>query len=80
MVVSGDVNSFPSNDLWGKLPFKFEHQQLVTHRIVQQVEPVIEAVNQSEGVWNVVTLRAEEQQHSQREVFSTTRHKSKNTK
>lgn len=51
--------------------------KLVTHRIVQQMEPIVEAVNEREGVRYVVAFRAEEQQHSQREVFSTTSHKSK---
>lgn len=42
------------------------------------MEPVVEAIDEGKGVWYVVALRAEEQQHSQREVFSTTSHKSKN--
>lgn len=79
MVVSGDVNSFPTNYLWDKLLLVSKHH-LVTHRIVQQVEPVVEAVDEREGVRYVVALRAEEQQHSQREVFSTTRDESKNSK
>lgn len=72
MAVSGDVNSFPSNYLWDKLLLASKHH-VVTHRIVQQVEPVVEAVNEREGVRYVVALGAEEQQHSQRDVFSTTR-------
>lgn len=79
MAVSGDVNSFPSNYLWDKLLLVSKHH-FITHRVVQQVEPVVEAVNEREGVGYVVALRAEEQQHSQRDVFSTAGDESENTK
>lgn len=36
------------------------------------MEPVVEVVDQREGIWNVVALRTEEQQHSQRELLGTT--------
>lgn len=39
--------------------------------IVQQMEPVVEVIDKRESVWDVVALWAEEQQHSQREIFST---------
>lgn len=38
------------------------------------MEPVVEVIHEREGVRYVVALGAEEQQHSQREVFSTTSH------
>lgn len=43
----------------------------MTHRVVQQVKPVVEVVDEREGVWDVVSLRAEENQHSQRDVLCT---------
>lgn len=45
-----------------------------THRIVQQVEPVVEVVDKRECIRDVVTLRTEQEQHSQREIFFTTVH------
>lgn len=47
----------------------------VTYIIVQQMEPVVEVVRQSEGIGDVVAFWTEEQQHSQREVlFATVQH------
>lgn len=49
-----------------------EQWRFATYRIVQQMEPVVEVVDQRECIWNVVSLWAEEQQHSQRELLGTT--------
>lgn len=43
------------------------------------MEPVVEVVDKREGVWDVVALWAEEQQHSQREVLCTTEHSIQHT-
>lgn len=45
-----------------------------THRIVHQMKPVVEVVDKREGVGDIVTLWAEEEQHSQLQVFCTTEH------
>ena len=59
---------------WGRL------LKRVTHRVVQQVEPVVEVVDEGEGVRDVVALGAEEQQHGQREVLRTTEHDVQHTR
>lgn len=44
-----------------------------TYRLVHQVQPVVEIVEEAEGIWDVVSLRAEDQQHRQRDVLCTTK-------
>lgn len=38
---------------------------------VQETEPVVEVVDEGEGVRDVVALRTEEEQHGQREILRT---------
>lgn len=38
------------------------------------MEPVVELVDEGEGVWDVIAFWTEEQQHSQRKILCTTKH------
>lgn len=43
------------------------------------MEPVVEVVDEREGVWDVVALWTEEQQHSQRKILCTAEHNIQHT-
>lgn len=43
------------------------------------MEPVVQVIDESDGVWDVVTLWTEEQQHSKRKILQTTKHNIKHT-
>lgn len=47
-------------------------RSVLTYRVVQQVEPVVQVTDKRQGVGHVVSLRAEEQQHGQRHVLTAT--------
>lgn len=44
------------------------------------MEPVIQVIDKGEGVWDVVTLWTEEQQHGQRKILRTTKHNNEHTR
>lgn len=55
------------------------HTHTITDRFVQQVEPVVQVIDESEGIRDVVSLRAEQQQHRHGHVLTAAKHRQVST-